>query len=91
MAYLSQCFSLQENHETSARTTKIQTRHVEHERLQPCHYNSPPDLIMFSGEISVNIPLGMEQRMLLNLIHNTAIFSKLPSFIIRLSEITAAV
>jgi hypothetical protein len=49
-------------------------RHVPHARLQPCHYTSPPDLIMFSREIWVHIPLGMEQRMLLNLIHNIAVF-----------------
>jgi len=33
----------------------------------------------------------MEQRMLFTLIHNIAISSKLPPFIIRLSEISAAV
>jgi hypothetical protein len=46
---------------------------------------------MFTREIWVNNPIGMEQRMLLNLIHNTAIFSKLTSFITGLCEITAAV
>jgi len=50
MAYLSQCFSGQENHETSARTAKSQNRHVPQVILQPCHYNSLPDLTMFSRE-----------------------------------------
>jgi hypothetical protein len=51
MTYLSQCLFGQENHETSARRAKSQKRHVPHIRLQPCHYNSLPDLIMFSREI----------------------------------------
>ena len=75
-------FSGQENHESSARTTKSQNRHLLNVRLQPCHYTSLPDIIMLSREIWVNIPHGTEQRMLLSLIHNTAIFSRLPSFII---------